>query len=178
MFSSGYLFLLDSVLEHWVSINCPFLLGCQVFWQIIVHIFSLCVCVSAISVVISVIFHFLFYVGPFYFLLTEPVQKFINFVYTFKEPVWVLFFLLFFKPLLFFLFDRFTSFLLLTLSFVFFLILLDGRLHCLFELFCVWLISLWMAFATFHRLFMIVFPLSFVSRYILIFSCSLFPFFK
>ena len=50
-------------------------------------IYSLMFFVSLRSLLLFLLFYLLFYLGPLSFLLGEPSQKFVDFVYTFKSTV-------------------------------------------------------------------------------------------
>ena len=116
--------------------------------------------------------------GVLSLLLGEPGQRFINLVYHFKEPtVGFIDLFLFFKIYMLFISSLifiYPSFCWLWILFVLlFLILLDGELGCLFEIFLIswgrpWIainIPLRNALAESHRFWKVVFLFSFVSRY-------------
>ena len=70
----------------YLSRMCPFLLGCQVCWHAIVHSILLWFCVFLQYLLWFLLFHFLFCLfGFFSSLLGESSQRFVNFVYLFKE---------------------------------------------------------------------------------------------
>ena len=69
--------------------NCPFLLGCQICWHLTVHsillwifFFNFC----GISCNFSSFISYFIYLDLLSFLLGEPGQRFVNFIYPFKEP--------------------------------------------------------------------------------------------
>ena len=140
-----HLFLFYSVLVGCMFLEtCPFPLGCPTCWHIIVHIvflwfFVFLQCQLLFFPFISYFVH----LGPLSFLLGEPGQRFIDFVYPFKKLAlgFINFFHCFFLISLLFISSLiFTvSFLQLTLGFACssFLILLGGRLGCLFEIFLI-----------------------------------------
>ena len=119
---SNYLFLLDSVLVGYMFLEtCPFLLGCQICWHIVVHSIPLLFFVFLLYWLLCLLFIYYFvYLGSLSFLLGEPSQKFANLVYPFKEPAlgFIDFFLLFFNLLFISSLIFIISFLLLTLCFV------------------------------------------------------------
>ena len=121
---------------------------------------------------------YIVYLGPFSFL-GEPGQRFVNFVYPFKEPTlgfidifsyYVLISVLFTLSLIFII-----SFLLLTLGFVCALFsnsfrwwvrLFKQDFTCFLKKVCIAMIlPLRTDFAASHRVYMVVVSLSFVSRY-------------
>ena len=62
-------------------------LGCEICWHVIVHnillfFFNFC----SISCDFSSFISYIVYLGLFSFLLGEPGQRFVSFVYPFKEP--------------------------------------------------------------------------------------------
>ena len=107
--------------------SCPFLLGCQICWHIIAYSILLFFFffVFLWYQLIFLLFRFV-YLGSLSVLLGEPGQRFVNFVYIFKEPALgfvnlVIIFLisvLFISSLIFSI-----SFLRLTLGFFFLLLL-------------------------------------------------------
>ena len=79
--------------------SCPFLLGCQICWRIIVH--------SILFVFLQyllrcLLFPFIFHLSSFSLLRGESGQRFVRFVYPFKELDlhFIDVFLLFFESLL------------------------------------------------------------------------------
>ena len=108
----------------------PLLLGFPVCWHIIVHNYSLTVffCISSV---------WLFCLSPLSFLLGEPGQRFVNFVYPFKKPAlgYIDFFHCFFS-FTYLLSDHYHF--LLSADFrlvLLFLILVGSMLGCLLEIF-------------------------------------------
>jgi len=84
----SYLFRLNSVLGGCKCVeSCPFLLRCQICWHIISHSVLLW-----FSVFCSIYCEFSFFISYFVYLaffsplLGESSQRFVNFVYLFKEP--------------------------------------------------------------------------------------------
>ena len=82
---------------------CPFILGCQICWHITIHsilLLFLFFFFFGISVVSVEIYPFslliLFILGSFSLILGESGQKLVNFVYAFRE---LLFILLIFFPI-------------------------------------------------------------------------------
>ena len=74
------LFLLDSLLVGCISLeSCPFLLGCQICYFLMVFTFLQ-------YLLRFLFFHFLFCLFGFFLLLGESGQRFVNFVYPFSEP--------------------------------------------------------------------------------------------
>ena len=80
--------------------SCPFLLGCQIYWHIIVHsILSWFFCISVVSVVISPLSFRILFIWVFSLsFLGSPDIGVLIFVYPFKEPAlgFIDFFFLFF----------------------------------------------------------------------------------
>ena len=69
--------------------SCPFLLGCWICWHAAVHRILLWFLVFIHYWLIFFLFHFLVclfaYIGSLYFVLGEPDQRFVSFIYPFKE---------------------------------------------------------------------------------------------
>ena len=134
-----YFFITDSIsllmiVEFRLSVSPWFSFGALSFYKLSIssrlssflannysYILFLCVCFCNISCYFCHL-SFLILCGSFLFSSYWACPEVYQFrLYFQRTSFWFyLFFLLFFKLLLFFLFDRFTSFLLLTLSFVFF----------------------------------------------------------
>ena len=159
--------------------NCSFLLGCQICWHIIVHNILGFFFVFLQYLLRFLLSHFLFvYMSSFSPLLGESGQRFVNFVYIFKELAlgFIDFFLLFFKSLFYWLplwslwFPFFSADFRFCLFFFFNSFKwwdVDLRF---FLLFWGWPVLLWIflestAFPESHRFWIVVFSLSFVSRY-------------
>ena len=66
---------------------CPFLLSCQICWLIIVHSILLRFFLFLQYQLKFLLFHFLIYLDSIFVLLGETGQRFVNFVYPFKDPV-------------------------------------------------------------------------------------------
>ena len=82
------LFLLDSVLVSSIFLQgCPFHLSCQIYWHIIVLsiplVFFFFSC--GIGCCISFLISYFVYLGSVSFF-GEPGQRFISFIYSFKDP--------------------------------------------------------------------------------------------
>ena len=120
--------------------SCPFLLDCWICWHIIVHSILLWCFVFLQYQLCFLLFHFLFYLDPLSFLLGEPGQRFVNFVYPFKEPAlaFIDFFSIVFNLYLFYFPSIFIISFLCWLQVLFVILFLLGhRLGCLFEIFLV-----------------------------------------
>ena len=121
---------------------CAFLVGCCICWHTIIHCIFLWFFVYLQYWLLFVIFQFLFCLfGSSLFFLVSLARSLSN-LFTFlknKLLVVLIFFSIFLISILSISFLVFiVSFLLLTLGFVvLFLICLDGRLGCLFEIFLV-----------------------------------------
>ena len=91
-----------SLIQFWLSCmfleSCPFLLGCQICWHIIVLFLFVCFNYCSTSCNFSFFTSYFIYFGSLSFLLVESAQRFVSFVYPFKEPAldFIDFFLLFF----------------------------------------------------------------------------------
>ena len=116
--------------------------SCQICWHVIFHSIFMCFFVFLQCQLWFLLFHLLFSLSLLSFLFCETSQKFVNFVYPFKE--WALGFIDFFPiiSLISILCISFLifiiSFILLSFGFVLFLkMLLGGGLGCLFEIFLV-----------------------------------------
>ena len=125
----------------------PFLLGCRICRHIIVHSIPLWFFVFLPYRLLCLVSHFLFFWFGFSFFSScwawpEVCQSCLSFQRTSSWFYWVfLISILFISSLIFII-----SFLLLILGFVLFIILLGGRLGCLFEIFLVFWgrpVSLW-----------------------------------
>ena len=67
---SNYLFLPNSILVDSMFLEiCPFLLGCQIYWHIIIHSILLCFVIFLQYQLLLLIFHFI-WVLSLYFLVT------------------------------------------------------------------------------------------------------------
>ena len=116
---------------------CPFLLGCQIYWHIIIHRILLYCVIFLQYQLLLLILHFIWVIS-LYFLITWledffPLVKFLSpfkesaldFIDIFSIVLWIS--ILYISSLIFIIF-----FLLLTLDFVLlFLILFSDRLDCL-----------------------------------------------
>ena len=138
----------------------PFIIGCQICWHIIVHSILLFFFLFLQCWLIFILFHFLFYLGSLSFLLGEPGQRFLNFVYPLKNKLLVLliFFYFFLKKSLLISSMLFIILFLLILGFVYPSFSNSFRLGCLrFFLFFEEVLYheiLKTAFAVSHRLCM------------------------
>ena len=85
---SNYLFLLDSVFMGCIFLETyPLLLGCPIYWRIIVHSILLWVFLYFCGIGFyfsSFISFFVYLVLSLFFLVSG--QRFVNFVYPFKNP--------------------------------------------------------------------------------------------
>ena len=145
--------------------SCLYLLGCQMCWQIIIHSILLqFLYFCGIHWDLSFIISYFAYLGSVS-LLGEFGQIFVNLVYPFKEQAlgFIDFFYCFFFNMFYFLSDIDCSLLLMAVCFV-----------CSFPNSFWWRWSLKnlfnyellrIAFATSNRFSMVVFSLSFVSKY-------------
>ena len=66
---------------------CPFLLSCQICWLIIVHSILIRFFLFLQYQLKFLLFHFLIYLDSIFVLLGETGQRFVNFLYPFKDPV-------------------------------------------------------------------------------------------
>ena len=122
---------------------CPFPLGCSVCWHVIVEFFYDFLCLYVINSYFFFSFFILFiWVFALFFLMSLTkglsILSFQRSSSGFIDLFWFFFFfvsILFISHLIFMIFI--ISFFLLTLGFILFIILLDGRLGYLFKIFIV-----------------------------------------